>query len=172
MIEQFYDESAAGFFYTGTDHEALLMRTKDVQDSPTPSGNGMAATGLLRLAALTGRDDLRTKAEATLTAFHGVIDDSPVAAGQMLLALDFLLGPVQEFAVIGNAADAETKQVLALIRKGFHPNKVLAFREPQAKDDVALLRGKAALGGVTTYICRNFACQAPVVGVKALAQLV
>ena len=126
---------------------------------------GMAVTGLLRLAALTGRDDLRQKAEATLTAYQGVMNDSPIAVGQMLIALDFLLGPVQEFAVVGDAADAETKQVLALIRKDFRPNKVLAFRDAKAGDDVALLKGKAALGAVTTYICQNLVCEAPLVGV-------
>jgi uncharacterized protein YyaL (SSP411 family) len=170
MIDQFYDESAAGFYFTGKDHEALLMRTKDVQDTSTPSGTGMAVTGLLRLAALTGRDDLRRKAEATLTAYQGVLTDSPITVGQMLIALDFLLGPVQEFAVVGDAADGETKQVLAFIRKGFRPNKVLAFRDAKAGDDVPLLKGKAALGGATTYVCQNFACQAPVVGAMALAE--
>src|SRR5262245_51937477 len=153
MVEQFYDEPAAGFYYTGKDHEALLMRTKDMQDTSTPSGNGMAATGLLRLAALTGRDDLRKKAEATLTGFQGVMADSPIAAGQMLIALDFLLGPIQEFAVVGDMADVDTKQALALIRKNFRPNKVLAFRDKKTSEEVALLKGKTALGSVTTYIC-------------------
>ena len=128
----------------------------------------MAVTGLLRLAKLTGRADLRTKAEAAVTAFYGVLDDSPIVAGQMMVALDFLFGPVAEFAVIGAAGDAETKSVLALIRGGFRPNKVVALGN--GKEDVGLLRGKAAMGGVTTYICRNFACEAPVVGVAALKE--
>ena len=95
--------------------------------------------------------------------------DSPIVVGQMLIALDFLVGPVQEFAVVGDAADPETKQAMALIRKDFRPNKVLAFRDNKAGDDVALLKGKTAQGGVTTYICQNFACEAPVVGTAALA---
>src|SRR5262245_3730837 len=48
MIDQFWDEGEGGFFYTGRDHEALIARTKDPQDSSMPSGNAMAVTGLLR----------------------------------------------------------------------------------------------------------------------------
>ena len=33
---------------------------------------------------------------------------------------------------------------------------------------VPLLAGKAALDGVTTYVCENFTCQAPLVGAAAL----
>ena len=58
MIDEFADPEHGGFFYTGRSHEALIARQKDVYDNATPSGNAMAATALLRLAALTGRDDL------------------------------------------------------------------------------------------------------------------
>ena len=58
MIEEFHDRDGGGFFYTGTSHEELIARQKDAYDNATPSGNAMAATALLRLGALTGRDDL------------------------------------------------------------------------------------------------------------------
>ena len=58
MIDEFADAEHGGFFFTGNRHEALIARQKDVHDNATPSGNGMAATALIRLGALTGRDDL------------------------------------------------------------------------------------------------------------------
>ena len=58
MIDEFRDPEHGGFFYTGQSHEALIARQKDAYDNATPSGNAMAATALLRLGALTGRDDL------------------------------------------------------------------------------------------------------------------
>ena len=61
MIDEFADAEQGGFFYTGKSHEALIARTKDLFDNATPSGNAMAATALLRLGALTGRDDLRRR---------------------------------------------------------------------------------------------------------------
>ncbi len=54
MIAEFADPDQGGFFFTGNRHEALITRQKDVHDNATPSGNGMAATALVRLGALTG----------------------------------------------------------------------------------------------------------------------
>ncbi len=54
MIGEFADLEQGGFFFTGNRHEALIARQKDVHDNATPSGNGMAATCLIRLGALTG----------------------------------------------------------------------------------------------------------------------
>lgn len=173
MIDQFWDPEEAGFFSTGRNHEALIARLKDPHDSSIPSGNSMAVTALLRLAKLTGRLDLQEKAEATLRAMRGLMESAPTAAGQMLIALDFYLGPVQEFAVVGDLANTETQRVLRAIRSGFRPNKVVALKaatpDGQGLDELLpLLKGKTAAETVTTYICENFACQAPLDGVEAV----
>ncbi len=171
MIDQFWDPAEGGFFYTGKDHEALIARTKDPQDHATPSGNSMAVTALLRLAKLTGRDDLRDKAETTLRLFGGLMAEAPNAAGQMLVALDFHLGPVQEFAVVGDPDGEETRRALRAIRRRFLPDKVVAGTGPSApirEDLLPLLADKPARGPVTVYICKDFACQAPLVGADAV----
>jgi uncharacterized protein YyaL (SSP411 family) len=173
MIEQFWDPAGAGFYYTGRDHEALIVRTKDPSDNAIPSGNSMAVTALFRLATLTGRMDLLEKAEATLRLFRGLMATHPMAAAQMLIALDFHLGPVQEFAVVGDPSAEETRRVLRAIRTGFRPHKVVALKShgfDDAKTDevLPLLRGKTAEEAVTTYVCQNFTCQAPLVGPEAV----
>jgi uncharacterized protein YyaL (SSP411 family) len=167
MVEQFWDAEQGGFFYTGRDHEALIARSKDPQDSSVPSGNAMAVTALLRLAKLTGRPELLQKAEATFRLFRGVMAGAPMAAGQILIALDFYLGPVQEFAVVGDPAAAETRRVLRAIFGGFRPDKVVALQTQGAEKVIPLLEDKPATGPVTTYICQDFACQAPLVGAAA-----
>jgi uncharacterized protein YyaL (SSP411 family) len=73
MIDQFWDPAGGGFFFTGRDHEPLIARTKDPQDSSIPSGNSMAVMGLLRLSRLTGRPELREKGETTLRLFQGLM---------------------------------------------------------------------------------------------------
>jgi uncharacterized protein len=166
MVADFADPAGGGFFYTATGHEPLIARTKDSFDGSTPSGNAMAATGLLRLSALTDRQDLRERAEQTLAAFAGLMADSPGAAGQMLLALDFHLGPAKEIAVVGPASAAAP--VVRAARSRFLPNVVLAAHDPAsgpAPAAVALLKDRPAAGDVTTFICERFTCQAPVVGV-------
>jgi uncharacterized protein YyaL (SSP411 family) len=173
MLDQFWDASEGGFHFTGRDHEALITRPKDLLDNATPSGNAMATTALLRLAKLTGRRDLFEKAEATLRLCRGLIAERPLGCGQMLSALDFYIGPVQEFAIVGDPAIDETRQAVHLIRSGFRPNKVVALKQsddPTTEAVLPLLAGKKAEAGVTTYICQNFACQSPLRGVQALAQ--
>ena len=169
MIEQFWDEKEGGFFYTGKDHETLIARNKDPHDNAIPSGNSMAVIGLLRLAKLTDRADLFDKAERTLKLFRSLMAGSPMAAGQMLIALDFQLGPVQEIAVVGEAANPEVIEVLRLLRRPFRPHQVVAWKSPKDVDSpVQLLKDREGRGGVTTYVCANFACQAPIVGAEEL----
>ena len=50
MIERFADPERGGFFTTAADGEELIVRRKDVDDHPIPSGSSSAAYGLLRLA--------------------------------------------------------------------------------------------------------------------------
>ncbi len=170
MIEQFWDDSDGGFFFTGKDHESLIARNKDPHDNATPSGNSMAVSALLRLAKLTGDADLLAKAQRTLQLFGGLMGRSPMAAGQMLCALDFYLGPVQEIAVVGDATNAEVIDVLRMLRRPFRPNQVVAWKAKNADGALPLLKDRPALGDVTTYVCENFTCQAPMVGVAALRE--
>src|SRR5207249_9726352 len=113
----------------------------------------------------------------TLRGYRQTMAEHPAAAGQMLIALDFYLGPTQEVAVVGKAGDAETQRALAAIRRAFRPNQVVAFHDPAAEtggsrpplatDMIPLLKDKPAVNDtVTVYVCENFACQAPLVGVE------
>ena len=57
MTDDFLDIDGMNFYYTGDGHESLIARTKELYDNATPSANAMAATALLRLGWLTGRED-------------------------------------------------------------------------------------------------------------------
>ena len=51
LIERFADTRDGGFFSTAADGEALIVRRKDLEDSPIPAGASSAALGLLRLSS-------------------------------------------------------------------------------------------------------------------------
>jgi len=87
LIDRFADKENGGFFFTPHDSEPLIARLKDAMDASTPSGNGLAATLLLRLGEATDRDDLSDLGEHTLKAFWPILQRIPNAAGQLLLAL-------------------------------------------------------------------------------------
>jgi uncharacterized protein YyaL (SSP411 family) len=173
MVAEFRDPEQGGFFYTGRSHEALIARQKDAYDNATPSGNAMAATALLRLAALTGRDDFADTGRETLQSVHVVLEQAPMAAGQSLIALDFLLGPTREFAVLAGTDPTEHRVALETIAGHFLPHKVVAPAVAETAGRLAgttpLLADRTARGGrVTTYICERLACQAPIVGIPEL----
>jgi uncharacterized protein YyaL (SSP411 family) len=170
MLDEFADQAQGGFFFTGNRHEALIARQKDVHDNATPSGNGMAATALVRLGALTGRADLTEAGRLALESVQAVLEDQPAAGGQSLIALDFLLGSTREFAVVAGADPAEFRAVLEAIATPFRPHKVVAPAKPeqtaQLAEKLPLLANRPVRDGkTTTYVCERFTCREPVVGV-------
>ena len=174
MLKHFADHEAGGFYFIADDHEKLIARTKELHDNATPAGNAVAVTALLRLVALTGRADFAQHAHRTLSACSTLMTESPMAAAQLLIALNFHTGPTEEIAIIGAKDDTETVRVLKAIRAKFRPNQVLAFHDPANGEppcDIALLKDKPMHDRVTVYVCRNFACHAPIVGADAVEKL-
>jgi uncharacterized protein YyaL (SSP411 family) len=173
MIDLFRDEEDGGFFSTGKDHEALVGRPKELTDNATPSGNSSAAELLLRLAAYTGEDIYRSHAETILRTLAPAMAEHPSALSQMLIALDFLIGPAYEVAIIGDPAAPDTRALLDVINQQFRPNLVLAVVRP---DDSAAINAIPLLqerpqrdGAATAYVCQHFACKQPVTTPEALA---
>ncbi|MEX2175514.1 MAG: thioredoxin domain-containing protein [Pirellulaceae bacterium] len=175
MREHFEDRAGGGFFFTADDHEQLIARNKDFHDASVPSGNGMAATALIRLGKLTGRTDYLESARGALLAAVPVMERSPTAAGQLLIALDLWLGPLLELVLIGGPDQAENESLQAALQRAYLPNRVLAYRYAPAGTPTGsetlqpLFEGRTPLDGQPTlYVCQNFACQTPVVGRTAI----
>ena len=57
-LELFSDEERGGFYLAPHDGETLATRPKDLDDDPTPSGNSMLASVLIRLGRIWGDDAL------------------------------------------------------------------------------------------------------------------
>ena len=174
MLARFADSQRGGFFYTADDHEQLITRTKDAHDSATPSGNGMAATALLKLGRITGRADLEEPAYRTLESLSGVMAEQPRAAGQALLALDFHLGQTPEIVLFDGDNVAETDDLLHKLNSKFLPNKVVVRSPDGAPHKVPdalqpLLADRTAVDGqLTAYVCEHGTCGLPFIGSDAI----
>ena len=173
MTDEFFDPSDGAFFYTGKSHETLIARQKDAYDNATPSGSAMAATALLRLGALTNRDDLTNLGLSALRAVQIVMEKAPSAAGQSLIAADFAIAPHREIAIVSGDDPAEFRAAIETVYARFLPHKVVAPapRDASATPDaiVPLLADRPARQGRTTvYVCENMTCRAPVVGLEDL----
>jgi uncharacterized protein YyaL (SSP411 family) len=150
----------------------LIARTKELYDNATPSANAMAAMAVLRLASLTGRDDLAETGRLALESVRIILERAPSAAGQSLIALDFLLAPTKEFAIVARPDDGEMRAVLETLASRFLPHKVVAPARVGAgasESLVPLLADRPVKDErATVYVCENRTCQAPVVGVAGL----
>ena len=86
VLAFFQDETLGGFYFTSKDHEKLLYRTKKALDNAVPSGNGIAAQALVRLANITGKARYSDLARKTMTPFLDMVNRAPRATESLVLA--------------------------------------------------------------------------------------
>jgi uncharacterized protein YyaL (SSP411 family) len=98
LIAGFADPERGGFFSTASDHEPLIARRKEIEDSPIPAGASSAALGLLRLSELTGERDYERYAVGVLRLLHEIAPRHPAAFGHLLQALHWQLAPMRQIA--------------------------------------------------------------------------
>ena len=183
----FWDEGVGGFYDTGSDHESLVVRPRDIFDNAQPCGGSVASEVLLRLALITGNQDYATKGVTPLRSLHELMARAPAGTGHWLAALDFYLSSTKEIAIVGPREDPATQMLLDAIFSQFLPNKVVVGSEigqPALPDGqeidsspssgIPLLEGRGMVDGrATAYVCRNYVCQLPVTDPESLtAQLV
>jgi uncharacterized protein len=159
VLELFWDDEHGGVFTTGSDAEQLVTRPKDLLDGATPSANSLAADGLQRLAALTGEMRYQDRADDVLRLLAGPATQHPTSFGHLLAALDLRLSGAVEVAVAGDRPD-----LVRVVQQRYLPHVVLAWGE---RYDSPVWEGRE---DGRAYVCRNYACLAPVTDPAALAE--
>lgn len=161
MLDLFWDEARGGVFTSGHDAEALVARPKDLMDNATPGANGLAAVGLLRLAALTDDARFREAGEAIVALLGTMAVQQPTAFGHVLAAVDLVARGTAEVVITGDRPD-----LVAAVQRRLLPNAVLAWGE---RYDSPLWEGR---DDGRAYVCRGYACLLPATDVATLeAQL-
>jgi uncharacterized protein YyaL (SSP411 family) len=155
-VELFADEAHGGFYLAPADGDSRVPRTKDLQDTPTPSGNSMLAWVLLRLSRIWGDDEVERRAVGVYRLVEPAVHRAPGAFAWALVGLDLWLSPPREIAIAGDVAAPVARAVLA----PFQPRTVVAVGP---SEDVPLLAGKGLVDGETAvYVCERFVCRRPV----------
>jgi uncharacterized protein len=166
LLEQFEDPKSGGFFFTARDHEKLLHRPKPGHDNAMPSGNGVAAFALNRLAALTGEDRYARAAERTLELFYPAMRDRPAGFAQLSIALEELLAPPAVLVLRGERA-AVGKWAAALAQE-FIPDLLTVAIENNVTGLPPILDKPARPEAVNGWLCRGVTCLAPVPSLEEL----
>ena len=172
MVELFWDEESGAFYDTGSDHEPLVVRPRDVFDNAQPCGGSVASDLLLRLGVITGNPEYALKGAAPLRGLHDLMGKAPAGTGHWLAALDFHVSSPKEIVIIGPRQDQGTQRLLDTIYGRYLPNKVVVGAEgPLGEPQLPLLQDRGLVDDKpAAYVCQNYVCQLPVTDPVALAE--
>ena len=173
MVELFADAEVGGFYYSGSDGEALVARTRDLEDHPTPGGQlagrprpaaagrhhgrrraggagaGRAAAGVRPTWPASPRRSVPRWSRSTITC--------PSAARWRSWAPATMSAPGPWSTPRAPPAAPTTPS----------PPAIRTTRRPLAA--APLLDGRPLVdGSPAAYVCRRFACLAPVVTAQEL----
>jgi len=177
LTEYFWDDDKGGFFFTADDGESLLARPKEFVDNAVPSGNSVAMNNLLRMGRMTVNTDLEDRASDIGQAFSEAIRQLPAGSTQLLVAVDFTVGPAYEVVIAGNSNAVDTRKMLEALHKRYVPNKVVILRptenESPAIDGItSITEHRSAIDGkATAYVCRDYHCELPTTDVDVMLGL-
>ena len=166
LLEGFEDREAGGFYFTSNQHEALLYRPKPDHDASLPSGNGVAALALGRLALLTGEERYARAAQRTVESFAALMQSHPMGCATLVQALDEALTPPSVLILRGEpAALAEWSRDLA---QEFLPCMTVLAIPDGIAGLPSVLDKPPQSGPVTGWLCRGPVCLAPSSDLAAL----
>lgn len=151
--------------------EGLLpMPAKPVQDAPTPSGNGVAALNLARLAEHTGAERWTERRNQLLAATAGRAGEIGLYGATLLLAADWVVNPAGHLIVAeggaGGQRSSETSERLHQAALATYLPRRVVQRVRTGADESGLplaVRGmiSAAAEGPRAFACVGATCSAP-----------
>jgi uncharacterized protein len=173
QVARFWDEDGGAFFESPAGDASVRVRMKDGFDGAEMAGNSVAAENLVRLAALTEREDWRVKSERVLDYYARRLSGNAWAMPQMLVAMDLAAHPARHVVVAGEPSP-ERDALLAAARGRFRPfDDVLVVDEASRERFARLAPFAASLrpqgGRATGFVCLDRVCRLPVTDPAAFA---
>jgi uncharacterized protein YyaL (SSP411 family) len=166
VLERFWEESEDRLYDSPADGETLVLRPRDPMDNATPSGTSLAGEMLARAGHLLDRPEYIDVTDRVLASEAEALRRYPPAFGRLLSVLDRRLAAPWEVAVVGHPEALGTQDLLAAAWAPMHRNLTVAGGHPDDPgfSDTPLLRGRNLVDGKpAAYVCRGYACQAPVI---------
>ncbi len=157
-LEAHHARPQGGYFLTADDGEPLAVRPTANRDEATASGAGLALDALLRLAALTGDDFYRVRADEIFSSLTGAAAQNIFGHLSVLNALDTRLAGL-EIVVTGDADGALTRAARGL---PFIARTVNIAGDAATLPDGHPARSLAGSGGAKALVCAGQVCGLPV----------
>ncbi|MGA2190934.1 MAG: thioredoxin domain-containing protein, partial [Steroidobacteraceae bacterium] len=151
LLAKFEDADGGGFYFTASDHEQLIHRSKSFGEDSLPSGNAVAASVLCKMGYLLGEVRYLTAAERTLKGARRLMQEYPQAHMSMLNALEEFLTPTEVLIIRGDGEEPErwARNVRAL----YAPMRMIFAIPSDAAGLPPALAQKHATAGTSAYLC-------------------
>ncbi len=175
--EFYWDEEAHGYFFSPSDGEELITRTKEIYDGAIPSGNSVSAMNLLKLGRILADKEYENKYARIGAAFSKKIKKEVIGSSMFLAALDYSLGPAFEIIFVSGSG-YHNDSIVQKINGAYLPNKVVLFVNQSADNNILYdladyTKNYQSVDGKTTaYICENYTCNLPVTDPDEVLKLV
>jgi hypothetical protein len=172
IASEFADPVSGELFLAPRGDATLPFRPPSDMDGATPSSAGLAMLGLVRIAALCGREDLEQTARRALATQALYAERAPSAIPTALRAAALLERGLGLGLVLGPPGDPRTRALAARARTLLGPED-LVIAAPQGGAPRWLApdwtEGRQAKGGApTAYLCRGRVCGLPATSPDAL----
>ncbi|MBN1347978.1 thioredoxin domain-containing protein [candidate division KSB1 bacterium] len=188
MLHKFWDHSHQVLYFTASEQNQLLLRTRNPYDNAMPAGNSTALMVMLKLARFTNDEQLEFNARKIIERYSGQLSNSPLAFSALISTLDFAWDKSKEIVVVGIRKESrmgrttgnqvDSNNVLsadAMIRRFnqlYLPNKILVYADPELTDATILspiLKGKSIRNNKPgVLICENSVCKAPLTTIEQI----
>jgi uncharacterized protein YyaL (SSP411 family) len=178
MMKSFGDKQQGGFYFTTDDADVTLVRDKEIYDGALPSGNSVACLNLVRLAHMTGEARYEQAAARLMRSFSSLVLRAPSACTQLMIALDFAIGPSCEVVIVGDPDKIDTRQMMQAVRSRFAPRKVVLLNSSaQQRQQIPYFDALSGVlssehGKATAYICCNRVCNKPTTDPDKMLELI
>jgi len=176
LTARFWDDAEGELFLTPSDGEPLVQRPRAEPDGATPNAVGLAALGLVRAAALTGRAEWARVVERVLRSHAFTLERAPEALPTLARAAALAERGVSVALVIGDPEEPATRALADCARRALAAEDAVVVWAAGAPAPPALdaswLAGRQPLAGrPTAFLCRGTSCSLPVGDPEALAAL-
>ena len=175
MDELFWDAAGGGWFSTTGADPSVLLRLKEDYDGAEPSASAVGVLNLLTLSHLSGDAAIAEKIDRVFAMFSARAASAGRTVPMLMAALSTFHAGVPQLVISGDARTPDTEALMEVVRSRYLPHLILVPVYAESREAIAaLLPWTAALqprdGRATAYLCRHFACQAPVTTVEELAR--
>ncbi|MBO9636127.1 MAG: thioredoxin domain-containing protein, partial [Chitinophagaceae bacterium] len=163
VLDKFSEEETGFFFYTPNGQPDIIVRKKEVYDGAVPSGNAVMASNLYYLGMVFDEGKWKERSAAMCGSLLQAVVRHPTSFGVWATLIQAFSYGIPEIVIVGGDFATLREEFL----KTFIPFRIFQSSN-QADEQFPLLSGKPDYPETMIFLCKNYACNAPVTQLNAL----